>query len=221
MINRKKSGIRSVWTAAIKDKIKPTRIIPEKIRRNASYAGDEIIYPAQFVVQPLKSVQKMKYTEMDGQRVRYEKGKTLKQAAKENPEWVHKNRHAIVRQITDAIVDMNLRFGMLHGDMHEENIIVEKTKAGKPKIKVIDFDDARELKPFGSETHSIEEEYFGITKDFRYVDDILSSYNLLCRTKEESKELKKYLRDHYEKRVNEIFKTDKKRSFKIRIDEKK
>lgn len=66
-------------------------------------------------------------------RVRYERGRTLKSLSKTR--FFGKNKYRILDGLADLVVD-HMRLGVVHGDLHAENVIVSKSPLA---LKAIDY----------------------------------------------------------------------------------
>ncbi len=62
-------------------------------------------------------------------------------------EWVHANRGQIVRQLA-TITAALCENGVLHGHLKDEQVLIAKTRNGKPRISIIDWEFARSGTPF-------------------------------------------------------------------------
>ena len=74
--------------------------------------------PVQFIVQPSKYVQRIKAIRLDGggARLKFEKGRSIFDITQSHDKkWLFENRKEIAKQLADALIDVNLRFGSCMG----------------------------------------------------------------------------------------------------------
>lgn len=92
--------------------------------------------------------------------VEWEKGKTIESLA--GTPFLLRNRRRILDQLADALAE-HLRAGIVHGDLHGENVVVSKTRSKRApvKVKIIDYAFAKALTREAMERH---EEIHGFFK---------------------------------------------------------
>jgi len=162
--------------------------------------------PAQFVAQPSEHAQRLIAVETNpGQKavltVKKERGRSIPafEAHLKRFKWFNKNRFEIIDQIAEGLVD-HMTLGVVHRDLHPDNIVVSRKKDGKPAVKFIDYEGAFLADRRAIKGRNQEETKLVLTKDFKFTKDYVS---WLSKDENEAKELNKYFRKKFEKLVKE------------------
>ena len=146
--------------------------------------------PAHFVVQPSKYVQKMKSVsgrDYDSMRVEYIRGKALDDVDRE---WLQRNSFSVMKKVAHGLAEMNLKYGLVHGDLHWGNVIATR-KGLKSKVKFIDFERAA---PITGEKRQMSNEFMNA-----YAITLIAA-----KSEAERKKLWNFFLAEYEKKAKEL-----------------
>ena len=102
---------------------------------------------AHLVAQPSKHAQRLVaavgHSAASANRavVSWERGRTI--ASLKGTPFLYRNRRRILDQLADALVE-HIRLGVVHGDIHEENVLVSRLRAKRSpvRVKIIDYEGA-------------------------------------------------------------------------------
>ena len=154
--------------------------------------------PSQFRVQPSKYAQRVLSLDPlspKRMRLKYERGASIER--KRDVQWMKGRKFELAEKLAKGMAELNVRYGVIHGDISAGNIVISKGKKGEPVVKLIDFEHSE----FVPNRKPIAEWDKDITIDYKDAVKVLQS---LCDTEEEKEKIRKHFRSNYEKAANKL-----------------